>query len=183
MDYKQPKFYQFNEDSFLLIAEVIKDCKHPIKSLLDVGAGCGVIGIELAIKLNLERVVLLEKQKAFLESLEYNLNDYLDIKTEIIHKSIEETNMQDEFDLIVSNPPYFRAGHGRVSPINEKQISRTFTNQMNISKWIECCLSYLKSDGFLYIICHQDSYRYLKAYNYKVLNERADIKILKILNE
>jgi len=182
MDYKQPKFYHFNEDSFLLISEVIKDNPHKNETLLDVGAGCGVIGIELAKELNVVKACFLEKQEAFLESLEYNSNHLHNIKTKIIHQSIEDLKVDQFYDIIVSNPPYFKAGHGRISPVKEKQISRTFSNQMELKTWIQACLNHLKSEGVIYIICHQDSFESLNSFNYKILNERGEIKILKVFN-
>jgi tRNA1(Val) A37 N6-methylase TrmN6 len=46
-DYSQPDYYRFNSDSITLVNYLLKSMG-PTESILDLGAGCGIIGIELA---------------------------------------------------------------------------------------------------------------------------------------
>lgn len=125
MDYKQPDFYRFNEDSTKLIHFVKNHLNFNPDSVLDLGAGCGVLGIEFCQGKRHE-LTLVEAQEEFLPSLQDNL-DIFKLKAEIIIASFSEVHFNKKFDLILSNPPYFYQGEGRISPNLNKQICRTWT--------------------------------------------------------
>ena len=128
-DYSQPNFYHFSEDSTYLANYILKNKDiNQIQSILDIGAGCGVIGIEIARKMKEEASLLaLEPQIAFNKYLEINkkfLSSHINF--EIHNSSIGQFESDKIFDLVVSNPPYFEKGRGRRSHIPERQICRTF---------------------------------------------------------
>ncbi|MFL5784429.1 MAG: methyltransferase [Bacteriovoracaceae bacterium] len=124
-DYSQPDFYRFNEDSFLLVNEVLKNGRHGL--LLDIGAGSGVIGIELALKLNLPEVHFLELQKEWAPYLEENVRSFIpEKKTRTFWTSIGEWEPEPIYDLIVSNPPYYIPGKGIQSPDPVRANCRSF---------------------------------------------------------
>ncbi len=104
----QPKNgYSYNSDSIFLYNFI--NSFSPKGKLLDIGAGCGIVGLLVARdnpKIELEAV---EKQKVFIEfstinarvnKIPYKLHkcDFLDI---------EITN---KYDYIVSNPPFYHDG-------------------------------------------------------------------------
>ena len=69
-EYKQPSFYHFNEDSILLVKEALK-LEEGIESVLDLCAGCGVIGVEYAISNSkIKRLSFVELQKQFIKYIE-----------------------------------------------------------------------------------------------------------------
>ena len=76
MDYVQPDFYRFNEDSLKLVTRV-ESTLSKASHVLDVGAGCGIIGIELALRINIGELHLLEVQQDFLPFIETNLNSFV----------------------------------------------------------------------------------------------------------
>ena len=122
-DYLQPDFYRFNQDSLILVEWIIKQ-NVAVKSILDLGAGCGVIGLELAKKLQAERVVLVELQNDFEEFLKKNTSDVRG--SEIVMSSFSEWQSEEKFDLIVSNPPYYLPHAGRPSQDLRRGIARSF---------------------------------------------------------
>ena len=128
-DYSQPDFYHFSEDSLILSKYVLDQVNsNGIRSILDIGCGSGVIGIEIAKSLKGSlKLVGLEPQKAFNEHINLNVS-FLpsNCEYEIVNQSIGEFNSSEKFDLIVSNPPYFERGKGRVSSSLERQVCRTF---------------------------------------------------------
>lgn len=126
-DYIQPDFYRFNEDSLKLV-NWIADLRPHCASLLDLGAGSGVIGIELANRLKIPDLTLLEVQNDFLPVLQQNILEQLksETRTTVIHSSFGEWLPDNEFDLIVCNPPYYLKGHGEASKDERKQIARSF---------------------------------------------------------
>lgn len=115
-DYHQPEFYRFNEDSLLLVKDIIAE--HPrALSVLDIGAGSGIIGIELANKLHIPELHLLELQKEWEPYLSRNITEQLKhAQSKIIWSSIGDWIPSQKYDLIVGNPPYYLPGRGKLSP-------------------------------------------------------------------
>jgi len=128
IDYSQPSFYHFNEDSLLLIDYVLHEVGESFDQVLDVGAGCGICGLELSQKARVNELTFLEVQDEFLPYLKKNISTFVDNKTKMnIHLSkVSAFTSQHPFDLIISNPPYFSKSSGRVSPDPQKQICRTW---------------------------------------------------------
>lgn len=128
MDYSQPDFYKFNSDSLELV-KLVKSEALKANNLLDLCAGCGVLGLELMNSIDqLERVEFVELQRLFLEHLTKNIEKFSrkSITTKVRLCSVGELSLEQKYDLIVCNPPYFENGSGRVSPNENRQIARTF---------------------------------------------------------
>ena len=154
-DYLQPDFYRFNQDSLELVSW-IKGQVEEASSILDLGAGCGVIGIELATHYQPKNLSLVEAQKDFANYLEHNHQQFApDVKTEISICSFSEFFPQDQFDLIAINPPYFLAGRGEVSSDPRKHQCRTFVRD-NWQELFLCIKRALKPKGHCYIVIRKD---------------------------
>ncbi|MCR2100271.1 tRNA1(Val) (adenine(37)-N6)-methyltransferase [Campylobacter upsaliensis] len=98
--------YRYNSDSLLLSAFILED-KLSQKTLLDVGAGCGIIGILLkSFNTNL-KLSLLELQKENIMLIQENLKQN-NFEAEILHKDFKEFKNEKRFDCIVCNPPFYR---------------------------------------------------------------------------
>ena len=105
--YQPESGYCYNSDS-LFLYDFISSFK-PKGRVLDVGAGCGIVGLLVARdnpKVTLEAV---EKQDAFIEysrhnarvnKIEYRLHtcDFLDLEVD------------EKYDYIISNPPFYPEG-------------------------------------------------------------------------
>ena len=125
-DYEQPGFYRFNQDSLELV-KWVKQYHLKASSILDLGAGCGIIGMELAQHFKPQKITLLEFQKEYEKSLTKNAKFYLkDINHEIVYKSFSEWNSTERYDLIVSNPPYYLPDSGQPSLDHRRQLARSF---------------------------------------------------------
>ncbi|WP_408099052.1 methyltransferase [Peredibacter sp. HCB2-198] len=155
-DYLQPDFYRFNQDSLFLvnwISQRMKTASH----ILDIGAGTGVIGIELSNRLSPDSVTLLELQPDFLPFLEKNsvTQKKGSYDLEVIIGSIGEWNPGMTFDLIVSNPPYYLPGHGEASQDLRKGKARSFI----VDGWkvlLRKIETLLTPDGHAYIVIKND---------------------------
>lgn len=143
-DYFQPDFYRFNEDSLRLV-QFIKGRGLLVRSLLDLGAGCGVIGIEVANHLRPENLTLLEHQEDFFPHLLHNREHQLKVplECEIIKASFEEWEPACKYDLIACNPPYYLPGHGQPNKDPRREIARSFVkdNWMILLRLIESVLA------------------------------------------
>ncbi len=109
--YSQPDFYHFSEDSILLAKHVASILKgQSFETLVDIGAGSGIIAIEIARLLNIKKITFIEVQQEFYEHIKYNCDTYLNnVEFEII-KSCSDAKFAD---IVVANPPYFLEGDGR----------------------------------------------------------------------
>lgn len=126
-DYSQPEFYRFNQDSLELVKWVSQKIETADR-LLDLGAGSGVIGIELANLLGPKQLALLEVQMAFHSHLEANLKSQLrpGIAAEVVLSSFGNWEPTELYDVIVSNPPYYLPGKGQPSNDERRSICRSF---------------------------------------------------------
>lgn len=180
MVYSQPKFYHFSEDSIHLVKLIKLDQREQVH-VLDVGAGCGVVGIELALRNSLASITFLEKEESFKPYLKENIEKFIPlIETDIVIKDIMQYKFERKFDLIISNPPYFDFGKGRISPENEKQNCRTFSSEMNLSRWIDLCMSFLNPEGSLYLVNRKENINQIKN-TYDVLDENSKNIYLKLI--
>ena len=155
-DYSQPDFYRFNSDSIELIRWVTKHCPKAHK-ILDLGAGCGIIGIELARHLSPEKLVLVELQSQFEAHLMENCDQFLPSSTDadILIRSFSALDLQDKFDLIVSNPPYYLPGKGEVAQNPQRALARTFL-QDTWDELIKKIASLMSSGGKAYVVLKGD---------------------------
>lgn len=105
--YQPESGYCYNSDSIFLYDFI--DNLNPRGDILDIGAGCGVVGLLCARdnkKLKLEAVetqeefIIYAKNNARVNKIEYNLHegDFLDI------------SFEKKYDYIVSNPPFYHNG-------------------------------------------------------------------------
>lgn len=153
MDYKQPDFYHFNDDSIFLAKYIGKHFSGKTDRLLDLCAGSGIIGIEVARELNkIERCSFIELQSEFIEFLKFNTAHFLPEKViKIYHSDFRNLNIDEKFDLIVINPPYFIEGRGRVAADTQRQRCR-YINKNGPTELIQFILKSLTLDGAGYIL-------------------------------
>ncbi len=132
MNYSQPDFYHFSEDSTKLADYVFQYViKKEITNLrcADVCAGCGVVGLEFALRINesrqdIKQIDFYELQDSFVPHLKENLSMLKTLNCKIYTKSFKD--ITEKYDLILSNPPYFIRGTGKVSTNKNKDCCRFF---------------------------------------------------------
>lgn len=134
--YSQPEEYHFSLDSIHL-AEFLAQHLQTRKDLstlrvLDLCAGCGVIGIELSWYLReLTRLDFIEIQDVYTPHFQQNVatvnRPELQLNWHLLnYDCLLEEIWKNSFDLIVSNPPYFRPEQGILSPSEFKNRCRFF---------------------------------------------------------
>ncbi|GAB6182275.1 tRNA1(Val) (adenine(37)-N6)-methyltransferase [Thermodesulfovibrio hydrogeniphilus] len=113
--------YRFSVDAILVASFV--NLKR-VDRIADIGAGTGIIGLILAKKYPDADVIMIEIQPelAELAKISVELNNCQE-KVKII--CADARNFSDnDFDLIVSNPPFRRPGTGKMSPSDKKALAR-----------------------------------------------------------
>ena len=102
--YQPESGYCYNSDS-LYLYDFINSFK-PKGDVLDVGVGCGIVGLLVARdnpKVKLEGV---EKQKAFVEYATHNAR-INNIEYKLHESNFLELDEDKKYDYIVSNPPFY----------------------------------------------------------------------------
>lgn len=134
--YAQPPEYRFCQDSVLFpawIAERLwsKDIPTGFRAL-DVCAGCGVIGFELAFhEPRLTQIDFLEVQEEFRAPFEVNAEQSGQPGFRFInenYRALERSQYANAYDLIIGNPPYFYPGEGRRPPSEMRERCRFFVD-------------------------------------------------------
>ncbi len=105
--YQPESGYCYNSDSLFLYDFITKF--QPKGRVLDVGAGCGIIGLLVARdnpKISLEAV---EKQEAFIHFAQTNARvNKIDYK---LHQGdFTSLKFEEKYDFIISNPPFYSSG-------------------------------------------------------------------------
>lgn len=141
--------YSFGIDSILL-ANFSKMKKN--KTLIDIGAGSGILSLACSSYYNLKKVYSIEiqKEKANLLGENLKLNSLKNI--EIINEDLNKTDFKENFvDYIITNPPYYKKGANIKNKEEEFLISRQEI-KMNLSDIFKFSNRTLKDRGKLFMI-------------------------------
>jgi tRNA1(Val) A37 N6-methylase TrmN6 len=136
--YSQPEEYHFSHDSVFLARrsfEILKEQGFTGDKALDLCAGCGVVGLDFLFHCEKEEIQLvktfdfLEVQDVYRSYFEVNCTRAGIPKESASFKLgsyAELVAKEPQYDLILSNPPYFRVGQGKMSPSEFKNRCRFF---------------------------------------------------------
>lgn len=165
IQYAQPPDYHFSHDSVFLARRVfeITLAKRLIpSSVLDLCAGCGVVGLDFLFHLSKEKLEL-PKTIDFLE-VQNIYNSYFQENVATLRcpapKNFLNYNYADiigapdffeKYDLILCNPPYFRVEQGLLSPSNFKNRCRFFIDS-DLKNLISCISHCLANTGSAYVL-------------------------------
>jgi tRNA1Val (adenine37-N6)-methyltransferase len=145
--------YRFSIDSILLATFT---CLKKRDRIVDLGSGVGIIPILLAVRNDgIEQIVGLELQEKLVAVAHQNvsmngLDDLIKIYKGDI-RSIDEVLLPAQFDVVVSNPPYYRISSGRINPSLQKAIARHELS-CTLDDVLRSTLYLLKEGGRFFII-------------------------------
>lgn len=133
-------FQNFTLDSVLL-ADFVK-INRKTKKILDIGTGCGIIALLLAQR-SKAQIIGIELQKVMAEIAKRNVENNFFYKNEknfeksitIINNDIKNYRNifnRDEFDTIVTNPPYFEFS-GDISQTNNLEQLANARHNINLT--------------------------------------------------
>ena len=158
--YQPQDGYCFNSDTHFLfnfITKSLSKFKNIQGELLDIGSGSGVLGLLLAreySKLNLNSCEI-QNDFAFLSTKNAQVNN-IDLK--LHHNSFLENNFEYEFDMIVSNPPFYPSSV--VQSINENIKIARYNDNLPLEQFIQKTSKLLKPSG-----------KFFFCYDVKLLND------------
>ncbi len=117
--------YRFSIDSVILAWEAgLRDAQ----TIVDLGTGCGIIPIILAHRNPRLTVAGIEIQDPLADLAEQNVRlNGLEANIDIIRMDLKQATQKTvsgRVDMAVANPPYRKAGSGRINPDSEKAVAR-----------------------------------------------------------
>jgi tRNA1Val (adenine37-N6)-methyltransferase len=140
------KGFRFGVDSVILAWFASAKRKDTV---LEAGAGSGVISVLLAKLKGVKRIVSVELQESLyshlLETVELNS---LKQVIEPVHADIREYKPNLLIDFIIANPPYRKSGSGFISADAAKRSAR-FDDDMQLEDIFRFARKYLKFGGKL----------------------------------
>ena len=117
--------YRFSIDAVLLAFHALPRSGDKV---LDLGAGCGILSLILAVRTPDIRIFAVELQPELARLAEANVNqNQLEDRIQVMCTDMRllKPEMTDgPADLIVCNPPYRRPGSGRINPAEQRAVAR-----------------------------------------------------------
>lgn len=146
--YQPEKGYRYNSDTLFLYDFISK--LNLSGKVLDVGSGSGVLGILLARDFAKIELHSIEKQLLF-HKLTLKNSEINSIANRNIYGDFLETTSLQEFDYIVSNPPFY---HQNVIQSENSNINTArYNHHLPIDKFIKRVSQSLKPRGY-FLFCY-----------------------------
>ncbi|MBE7637899.1 methyltransferase [Sneathiella sp. P13V-1] len=164
---RQPKKgFRAGSDAVLLAASVNRSAK---VSVLDVGTGVGTVGICIKHRMPKASIYGIECQKVLadqaLENARANncAEDFhilnVDIGDRTAFNGMEGPNdrpfLNDVFDHVVTNPPFYADGKAQSSPDQIKATAHV-EGAVDLESWLKFCVARLKPRGQISVIHRTD---------------------------
>ncbi|WP_345969723.1 MULTISPECIES: tRNA1(Val) (adenine(37)-N6)-methyltransferase [Sulfurimonas] len=168
--YQPQEGYCYNSDSIFLYDFISSFA--PRGRMLDVGAGCGVVGLLVARDNPKVRLEAVEKQDVFVQyaskNAEVNGIDY-----RVHHTDFLAFKDPEGFDYIVSNPPFYHEGASRSE--NEMVHTARYNLHLPIDAFISHAAKLLRPQGHLLLCYDPQQFAHLCA-----ACERAKLRVVDV---
>jgi tRNA1Val (adenine37-N6)-methyltransferase len=117
--------YRFSVDALLLAFFTEPG---PDDRIIDLGTGCGVVPLVLFFRKKAKKITGVEIQPSLADLARRNAvlnrcSSRFQVWEEDLRK-LDQRVKREGFDLVLTNPPYRKAGSGRVNPHTEKAVAR-----------------------------------------------------------
>lgn len=151
------EYFSFSLDSVLLpnFVKLPKNCMN----ILDIGTGNAPIPLILTTKTD-AIITAIEVQKEIYEMAQetIEINGLID-RIKLINDDVNNINKYykpEHFDVILSNPPYFKVGE--LSKKNDNLIKAKARHEilLNLEQLIKIAFKYLKNDGVFAMVYRTD---------------------------
>jgi len=168
--YQPEEGYCYNSDSIFLYDFISQS--RPRGRMLDVGAGCGIVGLLVARDNPGVRLEAVEKQEAFVRYASKNA-EINGIPYTIQHANFLAFEDAEGFDYIVSNPPFYHEGASRSS--NEMLRTARYNVHLPVDAFIAHAAGLLRPQGHLMLCYDPQQFAHLCA-----ACERAKLRVVDV---
>lgn len=141
----EDKNFKITSDAIFLVDFMLEDGILN-KKLLEIGSGTGYISIKLLKYIDDISSVEIQEDlyKIFKKNIETN-----NMNINLINDDVK--NIKDKFDIIVSNPPYYKINSGKLPHSRIMQISK-FEIALNLQELIDITYYLLNDEGLCYFV-------------------------------
>lgn len=130
----------------IVLASVVEIKKN--QTILDVGCGVGTISLILKYLNRSQMITSIDIDSVMTDLCKKN-SEINDLSLNVINHKVDSDLLRGEnFDCIVTNPPFYDPDSFRIS---EKKLTANFET-IDIKSWISFCMKRLKNRGNFYII-------------------------------
>ncbi|MES2554555.1 MAG: methyltransferase [Bacteroidota bacterium] len=131
----------------------------PLKNLLDIGTGTGVLSLMLAQRFEPITITAIEIDQSASEDALYNFSQSpFSSKFNLINEDIRSLKITESFEAIVSNPPFFE--NSSKSESEQRNLAR-HTDNLSYTELLQKAASLLASNGLFWIIAPYESFNLL----------------------
>lgn len=168
---------KFNEDSLSLCSFIDEDLNE--KKIMELGSGSGIISIFIEKNFKVKEIASIEIERKAFKALKENIkiNNCNNIKAYKYDIKYLKNNFDvNSYDLIVTNPPFFKVGHGKQSLNTERLLAR-HEILCNMEQIFDISYNLLKNKGS-FIFCYpntRDNEVILNAqnFNFNIAEKRS----------
>ncbi|TXD69275.1 tRNA1(Val) (adenine(37)-N6)-methyltransferase [Aequorivita lipolytica] len=132
-------------------------------SILDIGAGTGIIALQLAQRSNAEMIDAIEiDENAYEQCVDNFENSPWGDRLFCYHASLEEfvEEIEEKYDIIISNPPFYSEDY---KTSNESRDVARFSDALPFDELIESASQLLSDEGiFAVIIPRKEEENFIK---------------------
>ncbi|MDQ7038316.1 MAG: methyltransferase, partial [Aquificota bacterium] len=142
--------YRFSIEALLLAGFVRV---RPRALVMDLGAGCGIISVTLALRFPLAKMVSLEIQERLSRALILTVREnHLEDRVLPVRGDLRSIPFKGErFDVVVANPPFKPPTAGRLPPDRENLLARTET-LANLEDFLKAAYALLRPGGRVFLV-------------------------------
>lgn len=132
------------------VADHFKRQPHPPDSILDIGAGTGLLSLMLAQKLPFARIDAVELEEAAAEQAAENVeaSPWSD-RVQVLQGDIRTIHLGKQYDCIISNPPFF--SNDLKSPSAERNLA-LHSESLSLPELFSKAFTVLTPDGKLALL-------------------------------
>lgn len=114
------------------------------KHILDIGTGTGLIALMLAQRFEQAEIVGIDKDWDAFEEASFNFEQSpFSNRLKAVHSPAQNFESAQNFDLIVSNPPFFEPSH----PDDTARSKARQQSELSFAELLESCSHHLTDDG------------------------------------
>lgn len=136
--------YRYNSDTLMLYDFVLQNFSNLKGNVLDVGCGCGILGLLLKRDFKDINLLGIDIQDINVEISNFNALTN-GIKAKFIALNFTDFKSDERFELIVSNPPYYHDGVKESQ--NEHIFKSRYCSNLRLESFINVANSHLKPNG------------------------------------
>ncbi|MDQ6812855.1 MAG: methyltransferase [Bacteroidota bacterium] len=131
------------------VAEIIVNAQLPVKRILDIGSGTGLLSLMLAQK-STASIDAIEIDEAAAEQAQENFKQSkYKSRLHLIHTDIRTYNVDEVYDLVISNPPFF---DNHLKSEHKQRNIALHSQLLNYTELISAAKAALKPGGVFAIL-------------------------------